>query len=1069
MVRLNTAGSGWGRCVVTDIRYSASDLTDLLRTHRPTDEQARIIEAPLDGVYRVMAGAGSGKTETMALRVVWLVANGLVVPHEVLGLTFTRKAASELGSRIVERIRALPEHADSDELFQTPQVSTYNSFASRLFQDYGVYLGIDSDQEVAGQAAAWALARRVVVHSDDPALEQLDYSVDRLATLTWQFAQAVSEHAVELEVLADHAATMTALEELPLGGRYEYLSDMASIVGSQQLIPVLARLVAQFREAKKARGLVEYSDQVRLALEVARSTPDVAAQLRATYKVVLLDEYQDTSVLQTELLSTLFADHPVMSVGDPHQAIYGWRGASAGNLADFHRVFAHKLPTETFGLTVSWRNPQTVLDAANTIAQPLRGTHHDVGVLQPRPDAPQGRCDVVMVETLEEEAEEVAAWFEQGLSDQETPPSAALLVRSRTHQDVFAQALRRRGIPVHILGIGGLLSDPVVADIVCALSVVHRPHANGELVRLLTSGLFRLGVSDLYALSEVARHLARHDTAVAAAGDEATQELLELAVGGPSASLADAVDYLGRLPDDHSRWGSFSAAAAGQIRAAARLIQSLRRVAHEPLFDQIGHFERESLLDVERLAHEGRRSSREARDAFMDAVRQYRAFSEEQGAAGFLDWLEQAEWRDSLTPRSEPAEPGCVQILTIHGAKGLEWDLVAVVRSVTDELPARSREGTSGWLTAGVLPYPYRGDRDHLPRFDWSGAETRKELVARFKAFKESVARHHLMEERRLAYVAMTRAQQALLMSGSFWAHQQKPRGPSVFLGELADAGIAPELPDETSLEEPPLSDPDLIRWPADPLGGRREAVDAAAAAVRSAREENREPSPQSQQLIERVMAEEAARKSPTVPRWPVRIPASQFDRWIYEPQQMLASRIQPRPATIGTAQQRGTLFHEWVEGFFTESSSEGLLAADIDLDSAGEVTEDADIEQWKQAFEASPYSSLTPIALEREIHYPLGEHIVICKIDAVFSPEGRVLIVDWKTGREPGSDEEYARKSLQLALYRLAWAEWAGMDPSNVDAAFWFSATNKTLQPTVLPGREELEALLEKAKEATG
>lgn len=180
----------------------------------------------------------------------------------------------------------------------------------------------------------------------------------------------------------------------------------------------------------------------------------------------------------------------------------------------------------------------------------------------------------------------------------------------------------------------------------------------------------------------------------------------------------------------------------------------------------------------------------------------------------------------------------------------------------------------------------------------------------------------------------------------------------------------------------------------------------------------------------------------------------------------MLARRIQPRPATIGTAQQRGTVFHEWVEGFFSHSAAEGVLIADVDVDTAAEEAETVDIERWKTAFESSPYASMTPVALEREIHYPLGEHLIICKIDAVFSHEGRTVIVDWKTGREPQGDEEYSRKALQLALYRLAWAEWSSTELTQVDAAFWFSSTNRTLQPSSLPTRIELEELLARAKE---
>lgn len=1053
---------------MTEPRYSARDLASLLGRESPTDEQVAVIEAPLEGVYRVVAGAGSGKTETMALRVVWLVANGYVAAHHVLGLTFTRKAAGELGQRIAQRIRALPGAKDAEtDIFQMPQVSTYNSFASRLFQDYAVYLGVDSDQEVAGQAAAWSLARRIVSRSTLAGLEQLDYSVDRLTGLVWQFAGAIAENDVNVHSLVAHAESMASLGELPLGSRYSYDADMAQILESQQLIPLLVELVTEFQAEKRSRGMVEYSDQVRLALEVARRAPDVVSQMRERYRVVLLDEYQDTSVLQTQLLSTLFADHPVMSVGDPNQAIYGWRGASAGNLADFDTAFRKSLPGRTFGLTTSWRNPASVLRAANTIAHPLmEHNRFDVGPLSPAPGAGEGELAVAIAHTVADEAETVAEWFASALASGETP-SAALLVRQRTHQQLFASALRRRGIPVHILGIGGLLSDPVVADIVCGLAVVHRSHANQELVRLLTSGRFRLGVADLDRLARVAKWLVTRDATGKSLDDSLHEALTDQALGTPSASLTDALDYLARSTGDQSRWQGFSESGASQLRECAALLDAARRLGHEPLLDQVSFFERHTLLDIEAASNPQREQSAEAREALVDAIRQYQAFADDTGAAGFLDWLEQAEWRDSLTPRSEPAEPGCVQILTIHGAKGLEWDLVAVVRMVDDELPGKSREGTSGWLSPGVLPYPFRGDANYLPRFDHAGAESRKELIDRYKRFKQDVAAHHLLEERRLAYVAMTRAKKSLMLSASYWSTQQKPRNPSVFLRELAEEGLIPELSEAPGVDERPDVEPEMLTWPGDPLGGRREVVERAADAVSRAIDNALGPAEADRDLIDRVLAEEQAKSAPVTPRWPVRIPASQFDRWIHEPETMLASRMQPRPGTVGVAQQRGNVFHEWVEGFFHEAGH-GRLLADVDPDTPG-VVDDVDIERWQETFQRSRYAALRPLALEREIHYPLAGHLIICKIDAVFDDGGRTLIVDWKTGRAPQSDDEVARKGLQLALYRLAWADWSDTPLEQVDAALWFSDTDTTIQPATLPGASELTSMLEQAKRRTG
>ncbi len=1053
--------------MVTDYRYSAQSLCELLELHPPTPQQRAIIEAPLDGVYRVVAGAGSGKTETMALRVVWLVANGLVAPHEVLGLTFTRKAAGELGGRIAERIRALPRTDDDHDVFQMPQVSTYNAFASRLFQDYAVYLGVDGDQEVAGSAAAWSLARRVVQASEHPTLPELDLSVDQLTNYTWQLSSALSEHAVAARDVVSFAESFQAIRQLPPGGRggYPDVDRMADAVG---LLPVLCDLVAEFRAAKAQRGMVEYSDQVRLGLEVARSAPDVISALRTRHKVVLLDEYQDTSVLQTQLLATLFADHPVMSVGDPLQAIYGWRGASAANLDDFPRDFADRFSAVTFGLQTSWRNPVRVLSAANQLCEPLRDPQAEsVGTLEPAPQAAQGVVDVSYQDSVEEEAQAVADWFASRLTTApaQHSPSAALLLRERKHQHVFAQALTQKGIPVHILGIGGLLGNPLVADLIAGLAVVHRRYANGELIRVLTSGRFRLGVSDLFALSERAKWLGLRDSGGGALDESLDQAMRDQALGAPRVPLIDAVDYLASKPDDHGHWQDFSPDARSQLREAARLIAEQRRLSHEAIADQALAWERSTGLDIEWMAHPDAQAYREAREAFFDAISQYQSLADEAGARGFLDWLEAAEWRDSLQPQSAPAEPGCVQILTIHGAKGLEWDLVAVAGLREGGLPGTPNEGYRGWLRAGVLPYSFRGDREFLPHLPWQGATTRKELLDTVGTFREQVRHHYEQEERRLAYVALTRTKSDLLLSGSFYTGSATANAPSVFLQELAAASLIDPLPDAPSIDGPPESgDDDLMTWPGDPLGSRRLGVEKAATAVIEAIEQSvGQASDNLVSRIDRVVEDERLRRQAPPVTWPVRIPASQFDRWVFQPEAMLQARRQPRPPTTGLAQARGNQFHTWVESYFHIAG--GGLLGPVDTDGDVDDVVDQDIVAWQDAFESSEFATLTPVALEREIHLPLAGHLIICKIDAVFEREGRIQIVDWKTGAMPATPDDMSRKSLQLALYRLAWSEWSGIDMGDVDAVFWFSGPNRVLHPGALPGRDELEGLINQAK----
>ncbi|WP_416447140.1 UvrD-helicase domain-containing protein [Leucobacter sp. HNU] len=356
----------------------------------PTAEQRRVIEHPLAGSALVIAGAGSGKTETMANRVVWLVANGLVAPEQVLGLTFTRKAAGELGERISRRLAGFsaalgdaeergllspPEIARAAALreqlsdgLDLPSVSTYHSFAASVVQEFGAAAGLASDAALIDEASAWRIAREVVLASDDPALLDDDRSVAQLVSQVLRMDHEVADHLTSLErvdLVIDEFARVVELpyseKEIgkpPTGKVYAPVRDAVADVRSTALITRLARAYA---EEKRRRGLMEFSDQLALAVRILDAAPDAVAALRRRSRAVLLDEVQDTSVGQTRLLSRIFAGLPVMAVGDPHQSIYGWRGASAEGLESFHRDFRgrgpsapQRSPCPPAGATPSW-------------------------------------------------------------------------------------------------------------------------------------------------------------------------------------------------------------------------------------------------------------------------------------------------------------------------------------------------------------------------------------------------------------------------------------------------------------------------------------------------------------------------------------------------------------------------------------------------------------------------------------------------------------------------------------------------------------------------------------------
>ncbi|MGH8862935.1 MAG: UvrD-helicase domain-containing protein, partial [Jatrophihabitantaceae bacterium] len=321
---------------------SAAELSALLRLHPPTPEQAAVVESPLAPAV-VIAGAGSGKTETMAARVVWLVANRLVRPDEVLGLTFTRKAAAELGKRIrsrlsqwrhvVERDRPDEQEALAELLAGEPTVLTYAAYAGRMVAEHALRLGAEPDARLISQAVGWQLADAVSrrYQGELPGDIGAPSSVPRyLLAMSGQFADHLVD-ADQVEALCDR--TLEWFHRLPPGHniRAEYPGDTRAFIDSTRHRRELLPLVRAFAEAKAALPAVDFADQMTLAARVAR-LPEVVGVERGRFAAVLLDEYQDTGHAQVETLRGLFGDgHPVTAVGDPFQSIYGWRGASAGN------------------------------------------------------------------------------------------------------------------------------------------------------------------------------------------------------------------------------------------------------------------------------------------------------------------------------------------------------------------------------------------------------------------------------------------------------------------------------------------------------------------------------------------------------------------------------------------------------------------------------------------------------------------------------------------------------------------------------------------------------------------
>lgn len=1157
------------------------ELARLLEIPAPTGEQARVIEAPM-APMAVIAGAGSGKSETMAARVVWLVANGFVRPERVLGLTFTRKAAAELGVRVRKRLDKLREVLPGDELERLggealfdgePMVSTYHSYAARLFGDHALREALEPTMRLISPAVAWQICSRVVDAYHGP-MDRIDWQPDTVTKAVMELSGDLSEHLRTAEDVRKVGAWLDerfAVVKKPLKTQRDILAKHAV---REQLMP----LIEAYGRAKADREVIDHGDQMALAARIAYKHPEVGMIERSRFSVVMLDEYQDTSQAQLVLLKSLFAGgHPVTAVGDPCQSIYGWRGASAGNLLRFAYDFPAQPAAAPGGrpvaapvvqLSRSFRNGEQILEAAARVQEELRAETKAVPRLIPGAGREgRGRVECALFPTVEDEADRIAARV-AGLmaADPETAPDGgpqaeplrysdvAVLARKRSQFPLIRRALEARGIPVEVVGLGGLLTVPEVQDVVATLRVMHDPTAGASLARLLTGPRWRLGPRDLVALGRRARALAQEagrditrpdpapapeegpDPAPGTVSDPASATAPGPASGAESGatsreeadapsgtvtgsgivpgegvgegeddplrqlvselnqetgSLVDALDDLG--PPD-----AFSPEGYGRLRRLRDELRLLRGQVGLPLPDLVNEAERALGLDIEVAARSGLDpvTARADLDAFIDAAATFAGDAEDPTLGAFLAYLKAAETEEFGLEAGRVGETDSVKLLTVHASKGLEWPVVVVPGlAYTPQkngspakgsiFPSPPQNATRWTANPRVLPFMLRGDRADLPAL--TGLEKDDLSV-----FDQACSERDLREERRLAYVAVTRASSLLITTGYWWGSSGRPLGPSPFLEEvravcLAGAGSVAVWadPPEEGAANPLLADPDEAQWPIAPGERGRSDLTARAryeAVVEGARMVEDEMAGRTRHWAGHTGLSDADRGRMTA--WardvelllaerdrgrggdgllvelPAHLSVSSLVSLARDPAALARQIRRPMPRPPAPYARRGTAFHTWLEGRWGQQR---LLDPDELPGAADEgAADDAHLATLRERFERSEWAAREPLDIEVPFETIIGDRLVRGRMDAVFrSRDGGYEVVDWKTGSPPRGDE--ARfAAVQLAAYRLAWAELTGVDVARVSAAFHYVSAEVTVRPADLLDAAGLAALLD-------
>jgi len=994
----------------TDRATSHDGLGDLLRHLNP--EQARAVTHG-EGPLLIVAGAGTGKTEVITRRIAWLIATKRARPSEILALTFTDKAAQEMQIRVDQLVPY--GYVDT-------AISTFHAFGDRLIREFAFELGVSPDVRVLARAEVVVFLRERLFELGLERYRPLGDPTRFLGALAGLFARCRDEdvspdrYLAYAERLAAKASALVASVTSTVGDVGEADRDAAAAAEEEAARQLeLAGAYRRYTELLRANDAVDYGDQVSLALRLLRDSAAVRTSLQARYRYILVDEFQDTNRAQSELVAILGERHRnVTVVGDDDQSIYRFRGAAISNILQFRERYRG---ARTVVLRRNYRSLAPILQAAHRLVRFNDPDRLEVKVgiskrLVPErsASAPAPVRDVALASSAEEAdwiAADVARRIGQGPAAR--PRDHAVLVRANADADPILRSLTLAGIPWRFSGTSGLYGRPEIRLLLSVLRAVADPGSSVDVYAIAASEDYAVPPDDLAQVMAAARR--RHRGTFEVLEDlERQPSLLQLSPAG-RAALTRLLGDLRRLRDlGHRR-------PAGEV-----LYAFLRDSGWLPRLAAT-----DSAAAEEALANIAR---------FFDVVRGQSALLADDRAVFLAPHLATLVESGDDPPTADPdPDVDAVAVMTVHKAKGLEFPIVYLPGLAADRFPARARREQ--------LALPVELVDEVLPEGDG-----------------------HVQEERRLFYVAMTRARDELILSHPTEAANGAPRRVSPFVLEALD------LPATAT------------------TGGSRVAAATA---------------------VERINALEPRPVPPEAPTAPVTGPLtlshSAIDDYLTCPARYRFSHVLRIPTAPHHSLIYGSALHQAVQEFHRSQArgrpldeAELLAAFDAAWSNEGFVSrehEAARLEAGRDALRRFRRSQLEPGAVipawvEREFSFTLGGNRIrgrFDRVDIVAVGEGtgdprvvepgvaaawadvleptlelmgreRVTITDYKSSdvRDPAVARQRARDSLQLQIYAMAYEAMTGQLPDAVQLHFLDSG---------LVGRAEVDPKrLEKARQ---
>jgi len=864
------------------------------------------------GPCLIIAGAGTGKTTVITRKIAFLIEKKLAQPSQILALTFTEKAASEME----ERVDLLVPYG-----FVDTWIMTFHAFGDRILRNFAIDLGLPANFKVLSQT------------------EQAIFIRQNLFAFDLNYYRPIANPTSHIEELLRHFSRLK--DELIAPSDYLRFAQVKSEKNNDEIAEVektleLANAYERYQDLMLQAGNLDYGDQIFLTYKLLKENSKVLKECQEKFKYILIDEFQDTNYAQYEIVKLLAKSQKnITVVGDDDQSIYRFRGASISNILNFKK---HYPDCTQIVLNQNYRSTAQILDASYKLIKHNNPDRLEVKnkINKKLVSSKQGVSpQLIYCENLSSETDQVIGKIEKlKKSGKYEYGDIVILARSNNSLEPFLGSLNSRGIPNLFVGSSSLFARAEVKMLVSFFKCLVYPDDN--------LAFYQLAVSDLYGANEDS--LLKHYVQ-AKRQNRTFEEIFE-----NRGNDKKIIEILSDLSKYRKKMKS--------LRSGEILYEFLKEKRYLKKLTSDNSVEAE--IAIANIAK------------FFDRIAQFDQTSNDQSVHSFLENLELImEVGDEVISSDIDPDLNAVNLMTVHGAKGLEWPVVFIVNVVSERFPTRKR--------SEPLPIPEDLIREKLPAGDF-----------------------HLQEERRLFYVGATRAKEQLYISAAGDYGGKRAKKISQFVLELFDDAnlqkVKHKLSSIEKISQFSTKQPITARHMPKKTGGilrlSRQQID------------DYHTCPKKYYFV-------SVLKIPLPTDW-----RFMYGSAIHETLQRYFSRKlkSEKPGLDSMLLDFETFFRN--EGFITRSHEDERHRSAI--------------ETLTRFHDEDKQENLIPAHIEEKFEFVEGNIKINGRYDIVLKPKSGAEIVDFKTSdvKEEKDAQRRLRESTQMKIYALAWLEKYGKIP---------------------------------------